>query len=96
MVDFDMRPAPPQSTHRAPPRRAVFRSKSEQALARIADATTPKRSGSSQPSALLRAILKHPNRVRFPKEGAAAWPLDQFTQRRLKDGDIRLASDQRR
>ena len=35
-----------------------------------------------------RRVLKHPKAGGFPKSGSAAWPLDRFTERRLRDGDI--------
>jgi hypothetical protein len=38
----------------------------------------------------LRAVLKHPNGMRFRSEGSVEWPLDRFTSRRLRDGDIRI------
>jgi hypothetical protein len=38
----------------------------------------------------LRAILKHPSGMRFRPEGSVEWPLDRFTQRRLRDGDIKI------
>jgi hypothetical protein len=44
----------------------------------------------------MRAILRHPSAGGFRGAGAAEWPDDPFTQRRLRDGDITLASDQRR
>jgi hypothetical protein len=45
---------------------------------------------------LMREILRHPTAGFFRGQGAAEWPDDKFTQRRLRDGDIKLASDQRR
>src|SRR5215471_4715011 len=41
----------------------------------------------------LRSTLKHPNGMRFRTEGSAEWPNDRFTQRRLADGDIKLADE---
>jgi len=38
----------------------------------------------------LRKILKHPASGGFLAEGSTEWPLDQFTKRRLRDGDITL------
>jgi hypothetical protein len=39
----------------------------------------------------LRRFLKHGlTRVGFLAEGSAEWPMDQFTKRRLKDGDITI------
>jgi hypothetical protein len=38
-----------------------------------------------------RKFLVHPlNNVGFRDKGAIEWPLDQFTLRRLRDGDITL------
>ena len=45
---------------------------------------------------LMRQILRHPTAGFFRGAGAAEWPDDKFTHRRLKDGDIKLAADQRR
>ena len=39
----------------------------------------------------IRKIIKHPTGGAFPEEGPANWPDDQFTTRRLKDGDVTLA-----
>jgi hypothetical protein len=41
----------------------------------------------------LRNILVHPNGMKFRREGSVEWPLDTFTQRRLRDGDIRIVED---
>lgn len=39
----------------------------------------------------IRKYLKHPTtRVGFLAEGAAEWPNDQFTRRRIADGDISI------
>jgi hypothetical protein len=37
-----------------------------------------------------RASLKHPRAGAFRSSGSNEWPLDTFTQRRLKDGSITL------
>jgi hypothetical protein len=37
-----------------------------------------------------RRVLKHPKAGGFPKSGSAAWPLDRFTERRIRDGDIKV------
>jgi len=42
----------------------------------------------------LRSILKHPNGARFRTQGSAEWPNDRFTQRRMADGDIKLAEEE--
>jgi len=39
----------------------------------------------------IRKYLKHPaTRVGFLAEGAAEWPNDVFTKRRIRDGDVRI------
>ena len=40
-----------------------------------------------------RKLLKHPRAGAFPKEGAAEWPDDRFTKRRIADGDIRAEAE---
>jgi hypothetical protein len=42
---------------------------------------------------VLRKLLKHPRAGGFPKDGAAEWPDDSFTQRRERDGDITVARE---
>jgi hypothetical protein len=38
-----------------------------------------------------RKALFHPRtRMRFPAQGSAEWPLDQFTKRRIRDGDVTI------
>src|SRR5215469_13804751 len=41
----------------------------------------------------LRKILVHPNGVRLRNEGSTEWPNDRFTQRRIDDGDIKIAEE---
>ena len=38
----------------------------------------------------LRHVLRHPNGMRFRAQGTVEWPWDRFTQRRLRDGSIRV------
>ena len=36
-------------------------------------------------------LIYHPlGRIRFDENGVADWPMDPFTYRRMKDGDISL------
>lgn len=35
-----------------------------------------------------RRLLKHPHGGGFPETGAAVWPDDRFTKRRLADGSV--------
>jgi hypothetical protein len=43
----------------------------------------------------LRRLLKHPNGMPFRSEGSVEWPLDKFTQRRLREGSIKLADEKK-
>jgi hypothetical protein len=43
----------------------------------------------------MRRMLKHPDAAtQFGKTGSVEWPMDQFTQRRLREGAIRLEDDE--
>lgn len=46
------------------------------------------------PEAKLRRMLAHPSSGGFPPDGPATWRLDQFTYRRLRDGDVIPADGQ--
>jgi len=37
-----------------------------------------------------RHVLKHPNGMAFRNEGDVEWPYDRFTERRLREGVIRV------
>jgi hypothetical protein len=38
---------------------------------------------------LIRKYLMHmPSRTKFPASGPATWPLDNFTRKRVRDGDV--------
>ena len=42
-----------------------------------------------------RGVLKHlPSGIGFRKDGGALWPNDKFTQRRLRDGSVKLEAQQ--
>jgi hypothetical protein len=41
----------------------------------------------------LREVLAHPNGMRFRKEGSVEWPFDRYTQRRLREGSIRIVEN---
>lgn len=38
----------------------------------------------------LRKVLKHPASGGFRPEGSIEWPFDQFTKRRIRDGDVTI------
>jgi len=38
---------------------------------------------------LIRKYLMHmPSRIKFPESGPVTWPLDNFTRKRIRDGDV--------
>ena len=41
----------------------------------------------------MRRLLRHPKAGKFRSEGSLEWPNDTFTQKRLRDGDIKLEED---
>jgi hypothetical protein len=41
----------------------------------------------------MRELLKHPRAGGFRAEGPIEWPNDSFTQRRLREGSIKLADE---
>lgn len=92
MVDFMQRAQP--STAQISQQ---FRTKREKKLARMRAANTGVATLRVEPrDDMMREILEHPNGTMFRGRGAAEWPDDVFTHRRLRDGDIKLAADQRR
>ena len=42
----------------------------------------------------LRKYLKHPVRGKMNAEGSTEWPNDQFTRRRIKEGDVTVEEAQ--
>jgi hypothetical protein len=60
-------------------------------LALIAAANAVARVRVLPKNGLIRKYLKHePTRIAFREEGSIEWPLDNFTMRRLRDGDITI------
>jgi hypothetical protein len=40
-----------------------------------------------------RHVLRHPNAPAFRDTGSIEWPFDRFTQRRLREGSIRIVEE---
>jgi hypothetical protein len=100
MVDFMPKLARPERNEGEREERRpseAFLTKRERILAKMREQNTAGRRVRVVPkNDELRLILRHPSAGFFRGAGAAEWPDDQFTRRRLRDGDITLASDQRR
>lgn len=98
MVDFMPQLARPERNEREERRpHEAFLTKRERILAKLrANSTAGRRIRVEPKNDELRLILRHPTAGFFRGRGAAEWPDDQFTERRLRDGDITLAADQRR
>jgi hypothetical protein len=43
----------------------------------------------------VKRVLKHPRAGAFKSTGSTEWPMDQFTQRRINDGSVKLAEEKR-
>jgi hypothetical protein len=41
----------------------------------------------------LAKYLKHPSKIGFSPDGTSTWPNDQFTKRRIRDGDITVMEE---
>jgi hypothetical protein len=92
-----MKTARPEQGQAKPEISEAFLTKRQRIMERVRQASFAGRRVRVEPKdALMREILRHPTAGFFRGAGAAEWPLDKFTQRRLRDGDIRLAADQRR
>jgi hypothetical protein len=50
--------------------------------------------GTDITDAQMRELIRHPTAGLFRDKGGAAWPMDQFTMRRIRDGDIKMMEDQ--
>jgi hypothetical protein len=74
-----------------------FRTRREKKLARMREEVAGPDIVRVEPkNDLMRDILRDSHGRHFRGVGAAEWPNDTFTRRRLRDGDIKLATDQRR
>jgi hypothetical protein len=38
-------------------------------------------------------VITHPNGAAFDADGISHWPVDQFTLRRIKDGDVTAVAE---
>lgn len=54
----------------------------------VRDARTPRKVRVSPAKELFRGLIKHPNGGGFRSSGSVEWPLDSFTKRRIRDGDV--------
>lgn len=62
----------------------------EERLERARGTATPQRVRVLPRDDAMRKLLKHPASGGFRPEGSIEWPLDQFTKRRLRDGDVTI------
>jgi hypothetical protein len=81
-------------TQSRPQARPAERSRRETALERIREASAVKKGRVEAVKEGMSEHLRHPSGANLLR-GVAEWPLDAFTMRRIRDGDIVLATDQR-
>jgi hypothetical protein len=76
----------------AAPRTLDARAQARQArLARIRSMVPDQTVRVSPRDESIRKLLRHPLRGRgFPSTGSVEWPLDTFTRRRIRDGDVTI------
>src|SRR5262245_26468775 len=57
----------------------------------VREASQPKRVRVVPRDDNIRKYIKHmPSGIAFPAEGSVEWPLDQFTQSRIAEGDVTI------
>jgi len=73
-------------------RAALYGKKADpERLAQIAAANMAPRVRVLPRDTLIRKYLKHePTKIGFRDEGSVEWPLDKYTLRRLRDGDVTI------
>jgi hypothetical protein len=54
----------------------------------VREARTPRKVRVSPTKPEFRNLIKHPNGGGFRSSGSVEWPLDSFTKRRIRDGDV--------
>jgi hypothetical protein len=74
----------------APVPRSFTRNERDQARHRAIAKTMAIPRARVEPTSERLRILKHPSGARFYATGSSEWPLDSFTHRRIRDGDIRI------
>lgn len=90
-----MPPPPNQRQTAMPIPKSLTRNEARQARYReIAKAMQIQRVRVEPTSDKLRSFLRHPSGARFHATGSSDWPFDSFTHRRLRDGDIRVVSEE--
>jgi len=67
----------------------------QERLARVANQKKVRRVRVNPKNDVLRKTLIHPiNKIAFPADsGSVEWPYDDFTKRRLRDGDVTLEGE---
>ena len=80
MVDVNTKVAPP----------AAFVTRNQAKMARLREINQRPGVRVEPANEDMRRLLKHPKAGGFRSEGSLEWPNDTFTQRRLRDGDIKL------
>lgn len=76
------------------PRESERHLRREERLQRARGTVTPERVRVLPRDDAMRKLLKHPASGGFRPEGSIEWPLDQFTKRRLRDGDVTIEAQQ--
>jgi hypothetical protein len=69
----------------------------QERMRRIAEQNKPRRVRVLPKNDVIRRDIVHPtNKLAFPPQGGSVeWPLDQFTMRRIRDGDVTVEEEKK-
>lgn len=70
------------------PEKSIRLQRREARMKMVRDAQQPRKVRVSPANEDHRGLLTHPNAGAFRSSGSIEWPLDSFTKRRIRDGDV--------
>lgn len=82
----------PQTEQPQPPekKKSLRLQRREARMKFVKDARTPRKVRVAPANEDHRGRLAHPNAGGFRSSGSVEWPLDSFTKRRIRDGDVKV------
>jgi hypothetical protein len=84
-------PQPPPPEQQAQPQKSVRWQRRQERLAKVRSQQAVPRVRVTPRDEKIRRNIKHPaGGIGFRAEGSVEWPYDQFTKRRVRDGDITI------
>lgn len=80
--------AKPRVDDQPPAEKSVRLQRREARMKFVRDAREPRKVRVSPTKEEFRTLIAHPNGGGFRSTGSVEWPLDSFTKRRIRDGDV--------